>query len=119
MPGTHDLAVLEFVNIDRLNHYLPTLRRAPEKRALLGAGDFGPNHDFVALLDYIPDFNRQVRESTPQLDEYLFGALGTRRLARRRRYVEPLLGEDSVEQRWVVLMERFVPKSDIVCHGTP
>ncbi len=127
MPGSNDLPVFDFVNIDNLDAHGPVLRRKSHERFSLRACHCGADDHLVSALEDVLYPEVQVGKGRCQLGEKRFCASWTGRLTGRRRNVDPVLAQDSVEKRWVLPGEGLVPEHDyllVVVHislrvGTP
>src|SRR3954469_21608992 len=83
VPGAHDLAVLQFVDVDRLDAHPAMLRCESHERISLRTRDLGADHYLVAGLQHLVDPDGQVRECGRELDEDLLRSLRSRRLCGR------------------------------------
>src|SRR2546421_11232916 len=79
VPRAHDLAVLELVDVDRLDGHPAMLRCESHEGTSLRTRDLGADHYLVTGLQHLVDPDGQVRECRSQLGEDLLRSLRSRR----------------------------------------
>src|ERR671913_1966935 len=98
VPGADDLSGAEFVDIDGLN-VQPSAGRFVAHEALpLSPADFRSDGHLAAVLEDVPDFDRQIGKCASEFFIDLLEAGGAWRLAAGCGSVDPNRVDDPVDQ---------------------